>query len=205
MIVPSCSSWLRGTGEAHMEYVNLGRSGLKVSRLCLGMMSYGTSGVAAVGARRGEQPADHRARAGAGINFFDTADMYSNGVSEEVLGRAMRDFAKRDEVVIATKVFYPMTDAPERRRPVAQAHPPGDRRLAAAPGHGLRRPLPDPPARSGHADRGNARSAARRRARRARRATSARRACSRGSSRGCSTRSGCTAGRSSSRCRTTTT
>jgi aryl-alcohol dehydrogenase-like predicted oxidoreductase len=50
-----------------------------------------------------------------GINFFDTADMYSVGVSEEILGRALRDFARRDEVVIATKVFNPMGDKPNQR------------------------------------------------------------------------------------------
>jgi len=88
--------------------VNLGRSGLQVSRLCLGTMSYGTPEwrpwVLAEPASR--EIIKHALEQG--INFFDTADMYSRGVSEEVVGRAMRDFAKRDEVVIATKVFYPI-------------------------------------------------------------------------------------------------
>jgi len=91
-----------------MNYVNLGRSGLKVSRLCLGTMSYGTSEWRPWVLN---EPAGREIIAHAldqGINFFDTADMYSRGVSEEVVGRALRDFAKRDEVVIATKVFYPV-------------------------------------------------------------------------------------------------
>ncbi len=99
-----------------------------------------------------------------GINFFDTADVYSLGVSEEVLGRAVRDFADRatrrrdcDQGVLSAD------RSPERRRPVAQAHLAGDRRLAAAARDRLRRPVPDSPLRSRHADRGNARSAARRR------------------------------------------
>ncbi len=98
-----------------MEYANLGNTGLKVSRLCLGCMTYGTSkwrdwvldedvGAALLSSAPLE----------AGINFFDTADMYSRGVSEEVTGRALRDFARRDEVVIATKVFFPMGDKPNQ-------------------------------------------------------------------------------------------
>jgi aryl-alcohol dehydrogenase (NADP+) len=98
-----------------MNYVSLGRTGLKVSRLCLGMMTYGDpkwrSWVLPEDASR---PFVRRAL-DAGINFFDTADMYSLGVSEEILGRAMRDFAKRDTVVIATKVFQPMSDDPNDR------------------------------------------------------------------------------------------
>ena len=90
-----------------MEYVNLGNTGLKVSRICLGCMSYGI-------ARRDwhldeEQSRPFIQRAlELGINFFDTANMYGQGASEEVLGRALHDFGRRDEVVIATKVYYPM-------------------------------------------------------------------------------------------------
>jgi 1-deoxyxylulose-5-phosphate synthase len=95
-----------------MEYVNLGRSGLKVSRLCLGMMSFGTPAwrpwVLDEAASRPILETALRL----GVNFFDTADMYSRGVSEEVLGRAVRDFARRDEVVVATKVFYPVREHP---------------------------------------------------------------------------------------------
>jgi len=90
-----------------MEFAGLGKSGLKVSRLCLGMMTYGSSQWRSwVLDERDGRPFIQRALE-AGINFFDTADMYSDGASEEVLGRAVRDFAKRDEVVIATKVFFP--------------------------------------------------------------------------------------------------
>src|ERR687898_318640 len=95
-----------------MDYVQLGKCGLKVSRLCLGCMSYGTSQwrpwVLDEPASREiiKRALDH------GINFFDTADFYSLGVSEEVVGRALRDFAPRDAIVIATKVFYPITKHP---------------------------------------------------------------------------------------------
>ena len=95
-----------------MNYLNLGRSGLKVSRLCLGMMSFGTPDWRPwVLSETDSRPILQRALE-LGINFFDTADFYSLGVSEEVLGRAVRDFATRDGVVIATKVFYPLTDHP---------------------------------------------------------------------------------------------
>ncbi len=97
-----------------MQYVTLGRTGLKVSRLCLGMMSYGTSKWRDwVLDEEDSRPFIRRALE-LGINFFDTADMYSRGVSEEVTGRAIRDFARRDEVVIATKVYFPMGDKPNQ-------------------------------------------------------------------------------------------
>lgn len=100
-----------------MQYVNLGRTGLKVSRLCLGCMSYGQAPASTY--RHGSWTLDEeesrlfikRALEG-GINFFDTADSYALGNSEEVLGRAIRDFARRDEVVIATKVYFPTGDDP---------------------------------------------------------------------------------------------
>jgi 1-deoxyxylulose-5-phosphate synthase len=93
-----------------MNYVNLGRSGLKVSRLCLGTMSYGTSQWRpwVLDEPAGRDILKHALERG--LNFFDTADMYSRGVSEEVVGRALRDFARREEVVIATKVFYPIKE-----------------------------------------------------------------------------------------------
>jgi aryl-alcohol dehydrogenase-like predicted oxidoreductase len=93
-----------------MEYVRLGKSGLKVSRICLGCMSYGVP-------ERGSHPWSMdeeqsrpfiRRALELGINFFDTANVYSDGTSEEIVGRALRDFAKRDEVVIATKVHGKM-------------------------------------------------------------------------------------------------
>jgi 1-deoxyxylulose-5-phosphate synthase len=98
-----------------MQYVNLGRSGLKVSRICLGIMTYGSSKWRDwVLDEDQARPFVQRALEG-GINFFDTADMYSNGASEEVLGRALKDFTRRDEVVIATKVYYPMGPSPNQR------------------------------------------------------------------------------------------
>ncbi len=94
-----------------MDYLNLGHTGLKVSRLCLGMMTYGSSQWRSwVLDEEQSRPFIRRALE-AGINFFDTANSYSLGISEEVTGRALRDFAKRDEVVIATKVFFSMSDA----------------------------------------------------------------------------------------------
>jgi aryl-alcohol dehydrogenase (NADP+) len=98
-----------------MEYVNLGRTGLKVSRICLGTMTYGTPQWREwVLDEDASRPFLQRALE-LGINFFDTADMYSLGVSEEVVGRALRDFARRDEVVIATKLYFPMGDGPNQR------------------------------------------------------------------------------------------
>jgi len=95
-----------------MEYVNLGRTGLKVSRICLGTMTYGTSKWRPwILDEEPSRPFIKRALE-LGINFFDTADMYSLGVSEEVVGRALTDFARRDHVVIATKVFWPMSEDP---------------------------------------------------------------------------------------------
>ena len=98
-----------------MQYVNLGRTGLKVSRLCLGAMTYGDPAWRPwVLPEAAGRPFIRRALE-EGINFFDTADMYSRGVSEEILGRAIRDFAKRDDVVVATKVNFPMSEAPNDR------------------------------------------------------------------------------------------
>ena len=95
-----------------MDYVNLGRTGLKVSRICLGCMSYGSSKWRPwVLDEEASQPFFRRAIE-AGINFFDTADMYSMGASEEVTGRALRKYARMDEIVLATKVFNPMSDKP---------------------------------------------------------------------------------------------
>src|SRR5215510_13028926 len=96
-----------------MQYLRLGRTGLKVSRLCLGCMTYGGPterwpwGLDEAASRPFFQRAIEL-----GINFFDTANVYSAGHSEEVLGRALKDLAKRDDVVIATKVFSPMGTGP---------------------------------------------------------------------------------------------
>lgn len=99
-----------------MEYVNLGRTGLKVSRLCLGAMSYGSSQWRPWVLDE-EQARPFLCRAlELGFNFFDTADMYSAGASEEVLGRALKDFGPgRDRIVIATKVYMPMSPDPNHK------------------------------------------------------------------------------------------
>jgi aryl-alcohol dehydrogenase (NADP+) len=95
-----------------MEYTNLGKTGVQVSRICLGMMSYGTSKWRDwVLDEEDSRPFIKKALE-AGINFFDTADMYSRGVSEEVTGRALKDFANRDEIVLATKVYFPFSKMP---------------------------------------------------------------------------------------------
>ena len=100
-------------GETKVEYTRLGSTGLKVSRVCLGCMSYGQPSKNNSWVLDEEQSRPYIQRAlEAGINFFDTANVYSNGTSEEYLGRALKDFAKRDEVVIATKVRQPMGTGP---------------------------------------------------------------------------------------------
>ncbi|MFZ0499184.1 MAG: aldo/keto reductase [Steroidobacteraceae bacterium] len=90
-----------------MQYINLGRTGLKVSRICLGCMSYAVSKAAWRLDEAESRPFIQRALE-LGVNFFDVANMYSQGESEAVLGRALREFARREEIVIATKVYYPM-------------------------------------------------------------------------------------------------
>jgi aryl-alcohol dehydrogenase-like predicted oxidoreductase len=93
-----------------MDYTRLGRTGMEVSRICLGCMTYGDPHRGAHTWTLPEEqarPFIQRALE-LGINFFDTANTYSDGNSEEILGRAIRDFANRDEVVIATKVFFPL-------------------------------------------------------------------------------------------------
>ena len=91
-----------------MDYVNLGRTGLKVSRICLGMMTYGTSKWRPWILDEAESRPIVKRAVELGVNFFDTADMYSAGVSEELTGKFLREFTRREEVVIATKVFFPV-------------------------------------------------------------------------------------------------
>ena len=97
-----------------MKYKNLGNTGLQVSPLCLGCMTYGVP-------ERGDHPwtlPENQSRPlirkaiDLGINFFDTANAYSDGTSEEIVGQALKDYSRRDEVVIATKVFFPMSPGP---------------------------------------------------------------------------------------------
>ncbi|MEN8859310.1 aldo/keto reductase [Qipengyuania flava] len=98
-----------------MDYVNLGHSGLKVSQLCLGCMSYGDTSKGWHGdwvLSEDESRPFIREAVEAGINFFDTANMYSLGASEEVIGRLLPEFTKRDEIVVATKAFLPWRQAP---------------------------------------------------------------------------------------------
>lgn len=97
-----------------MKYAKLGNTGLEISRICLGCMSFGDP---ARGADSWTLPEEEsrviiRQALEAGINFFDTANVYSLGSSEEILGRALRDFARREDVVIATKVFGAMREGP---------------------------------------------------------------------------------------------
>jgi aryl-alcohol dehydrogenase-like predicted oxidoreductase len=95
-----------------MKYVNLGATGLKVSRICLGCMSFGSK-VGRQWALEDEESRPFFKQAlEAGINFFDTANVYSTGVSEEITGRALKDFARREEIVLATKVYGKMRDDP---------------------------------------------------------------------------------------------
>jgi aryl-alcohol dehydrogenase-like predicted oxidoreductase len=91
-----------------MDYVNLGKTGLRVSRICLGMMSYGTPDWRDWVLDEAASEPIVKAAVESGITFFDTADMYSVGVSEEVTGRLLPRYLSRDEMVVATKVFNPM-------------------------------------------------------------------------------------------------
>jgi aryl-alcohol dehydrogenase-like predicted oxidoreductase len=97
-----------------MEYTRLGSTGMKVSRICLGCMGFGDAGKWVhkwVLDEENSRPVIQKALE-MGINFFDTANVYSLGASEEILGRALKDFAKRDEVVIATKAYGKMRETP---------------------------------------------------------------------------------------------
>ena len=96
-----------------MEYIRFGSTGMKVSRICLVCMSYGDPAERNGWALDEEHSRPYIQRAlEMGINFFDTADVYSNGMSETITGRALHDFARRDELVIATKVRFPMGPGP---------------------------------------------------------------------------------------------
>jgi aryl-alcohol dehydrogenase-like predicted oxidoreductase len=95
-----------------MKYTTLGRTGLMVSRICLGCMSFGSKRWRPWVLDSQEAMPFFRRAIEHGINFFDTADMYSLGESEEITGRALREYARLEEVVIATKVRFPMSEAP---------------------------------------------------------------------------------------------
>jgi len=98
-----------------MQYVQLGTTGLRVSRICLGTMTYGSPNWRDWVLEEADSKPFYKKALEAGINFFDTADVYSLGVSEEITGRALKEYAKRDDVVIATKVFSPMGGGPNQR------------------------------------------------------------------------------------------
>ena len=98
-----------------MDYVNLGSTGLKVSRLCLGCMTYGARSWRDWVLEEDASRPFFRQALDAGITFFDTADVYSLGASEEITGRALLAFARRDDLVIATKVFSPMGEGPNEK------------------------------------------------------------------------------------------
>ena len=98
-----------------MQYVRLGQTGLRVSRICLGTMTYGSSQWRDWILSEEDAKPFYKRALDAGINFFDTADVYSLGASEEVTGRALKEYAKREDVVIATKVYSPMGGGPNER------------------------------------------------------------------------------------------
>ena len=106
-----------------MRYVNLGSSGLKVSRICLGCMAYGdgTKGNHPWALGERESQPFFRQALDAGINFFDTANVYSDGVSEEITGRALKQIARREEIVVATKVHGVMRPERPQRRAACRA------------------------------------------------------------------------------------
>jgi len=100
-----------------MDYVKLGNTGLDVSRLCLGCMSFGEpdQGYPAWTLNEENSRPIIKKALDLGINFFDTANYYSNGTSEEIIGRVLKDYANRDEIVITTKLYFPMSDGPNSK------------------------------------------------------------------------------------------
>src|ERR1700730_4584064 len=121
---------IRPTGRVRlslsvMEFTQLGHTGLSVSRLALGCMSYGSSQWRPWVLDEDAARPFFRKAVESGINFFDTADMYSLGVSEEVTGRAVRELTNREETVLATKVYWPVDQGPNMsglsRKHVVQA------------------------------------------------------------------------------------
>jgi aryl-alcohol dehydrogenase-like predicted oxidoreductase len=116
-----------------MKYTQLGTSGLVVSRICLGCMTYGTPKWRPWVLDEVDARPFYRKALDLGINFFDTADMYSMGVSEEITGRALREMANMEEIVLATKVHFPMGDGPNMggisRKHIVQACEASLRRL----------------------------------------------------------------------------
>ena len=143
-----------------MQLRTLGRTGVKVSPLCLGAMMFGAWG----NPDHDESIAIIHRALDAGINFIDTADVYSRGESEEIVGKALAG-GRRDNVVLATKVHGTMGDDPNQRQLAPLDHRRG-REQPAPPRHRLDRPLPDPPPRARHRHRRDPRRADRPGARR---------------------------------------
>ena len=116
-----------------MKYTYLADTGVKVSRICLGCMSFGSPKWRPWVLEEADAEPFFRRAVEAGINFFDTADIYSLGRSEEITGRYLREYARLDEVVVATKVFFPMSDRPNHsglsRKHIQQACEASLRRL----------------------------------------------------------------------------
>ena len=140
------------TARKAMNYVNLGTSGLRVSRICLGMMSFGNNSERQwVIDEDAAEPIVKTAVEG-GVTFFDTADTYSGGASEVATGKLVSKYLTRDEAVIATKVFMPMTPGENGGGLSRKARPVGHRRLAVAAVDGLRRSLPNSPLGPAHAN-----------------------------------------------------
>ncbi|CAF3629916.1 unnamed protein product, partial [Adineta steineri] len=108
-------SVVEGMKKFNMPYVRLGNSGMQVSRICLGMMTYGTPKWREWVLKEEEARPFVKRALEMGINFFDTANMYSLGVSEEITGRALNDMAIREEIVVATKVFHAAAPGPNRK------------------------------------------------------------------------------------------
>ena len=143
--IPSCRQ--RAGRVRRVKFRRLGDSDIEVSEISLGSwLTYGG------GVEQEHTEACTRAAFDAGINFFDTANVYGGGAAESVWGEVLKDF-DRGSYVLATKVFFPMSETD--RRPLARADPQADRCVARAPADRLRRPLPVPPPRSRDADRGD--------------------------------------------------
>ena len=128
--MPIKLNWdFRGESKTTMQYTLLGKTGITVSRICLGCMSYGGGELPdwALGTKgwhvNKEDAREHfKIAIDSGINFFDTADVYSAGLSEEITGQYLREMASRDEIIVATKGLRADGQEPEQERAEPQAH-----------------------------------------------------------------------------------
>ncbi len=141
-----------------MDYVKFGNTGLDVSRLCLGCMTYGISDRGAHAWTLDEDKSRPLIKQAIelGINFFDTANVYSDGTSEEIVGRALKDFTQPRRCGAGDQGLQPDAAGTERGRPVAQGDHDRGRSQPAPARHRLYRSLPDPSPRQEHAPRGDA-------------------------------------------------